>query len=301
MFTVDTEAQASRATGDPLDQLIWGRFNGEEAGIGRMMDVADRHGVRLVFFLDYAEVDLYGDGLRDVAREIDGRGHEVQLHFHPEFLDMARFERHGLPAARRAYAMGDRHARIVAEFLLDEHISACGKPPTGYRGGNYYVTDALLAALRMEGVLFSSNDIGPAGRLELDRRSSAPFVWTNGVVEIPLASKRGLEGQRICQWYNFNSNFFFREKTAAGLVDRHRSFLALFDGIHAPPAPAVSVMHSWSLLSRNGEGRYEAVDDFALEAFEAVVAAMARERRTITFADIDPATLPEMDVLTLSV
>ena len=301
MLTVDTEAQPARTARDPLEHLIWGRVEGVEAGIGRMMDVADGHGARLVFFLDYAEIDLYGDGLRDVAREIARRGHEVQLHFHPEFMDMARFERHGLPAARRAYAMTPEHARIAADFLIDEHISVCGRTPLGYRGGNYYVTDAILTALRVEGVLYSSNDTGPAGKLDLPRRSSAPFTWTNGVVEIPLASNRGLEGRRICQWYNFNSGFFFREKTAEDLVAKHREFLSLFDGIHRPPAPAVAVMHSWSLLKKGDDGKYLGADPFAVEAFEALVAALAGERRVVTFADLDPAAVAGPDVLTLPV
>ena len=58
-------------------------------------------------------------------------------------------------------------------------------------------------------------------------------------------------------------------------------------------------MHSWSLLSRYGDGRYAAVDHFALEAFEAMVATLASERRTTTFADLDPGAPADVDVLAL--
>ena len=39
MLTVDVEALALRAPAHHVDSLIYGRFNGEEWGIGRMMDI----------------------------------------------------------------------------------------------------------------------------------------------------------------------------------------------------------------------------------------------------------------------
>lgn len=86
ILTVDVEAWDMRAPDRPVDTLIYGRINGAEWGIGRMMDIADRHGVKMTFFLDFTEVELYGDEIIEAGKYIDGRGHDLQLHCHYEVL-----------------------------------------------------------------------------------------------------------------------------------------------------------------------------------------------------------------------
>src|SRR5262245_1470380 len=86
MITVDVEAQPSRAERNHVDRLIWGEFAEGRAGIGEMMDIADRHCIKTTMFLDYCEEHLYGNAIRDVAREIHRRGHDLQLHAHLDFL-----------------------------------------------------------------------------------------------------------------------------------------------------------------------------------------------------------------------
>src|SRR5215211_5686314 len=95
MITIDVEARPPRSKTDPLDRLIWGRFPEGEFGIGRMMSIAERHGVKLTMFLDYAEEHLYGDALLDVGREILRRGHDLELHIHPEFMPDGFFAARG--------------------------------------------------------------------------------------------------------------------------------------------------------------------------------------------------------------
>ena len=55
MITIDVEAQPVRAERDHIDRLIWGKFVNDRYGIAELMTSAERHGVRLVTYLDYAE------------------------------------------------------------------------------------------------------------------------------------------------------------------------------------------------------------------------------------------------------
>ena len=87
MLTVDVEALRQRAESDHVNTLIYGRTGGMEYGIGRMMDIADKHHVKMTFFVDFAECEEYGDEILDVGKYIISRGHDMQVHCHYSFLE----------------------------------------------------------------------------------------------------------------------------------------------------------------------------------------------------------------------
>ena len=81
LFTVDVE---SYSTGNP-DRDVWCRDEDGEHGIGRMMDIFDAHGVKGTFFVNVYEAANHGaDALAKVCRAISERGHDVELHTHPD-------------------------------------------------------------------------------------------------------------------------------------------------------------------------------------------------------------------------
>src|SRR5262249_19728293 len=86
VITVDVEALPKGQPDRHVERLIWGRFDGNEVGIRRMMEIAERHGHPLTCFVDFCEQELYGDLIDDAAREIAAAGHDVQLHAHPDLL-----------------------------------------------------------------------------------------------------------------------------------------------------------------------------------------------------------------------
>lgn len=51
MITVDVEAMPMRAGSKHVDTLIYGKIGGGEYGIGKIMDIADKHHVKITFFL----------------------------------------------------------------------------------------------------------------------------------------------------------------------------------------------------------------------------------------------------------
>ena len=81
VITVDVESYGR--DGDPEKQ-IWGKLADGEHGIRRIMDLLDKHGVKGTFYLNVYEAAKYGDAaLARVARAINDRGHDLELHTHP--------------------------------------------------------------------------------------------------------------------------------------------------------------------------------------------------------------------------
>src|SRR5688572_15837100 len=121
MITVDVEAQPARAERDHVDRLIWGKYPDSRAGLGEMMDIADRHDVKLTMFLDYCEKYLYGDALLDVGREIHRRGHDLQLHAHLDFLPPQFWTDRALKPQTSLSRVDPAQAAAVLDYLCDQH------------------------------------------------------------------------------------------------------------------------------------------------------------------------------------
>lgn len=128
LITVDTEGHDGK---DPIDKLIWGRIGSDKfAGIDLIMDIAESHHTKALFFLDFAEAWDYGkDRIVEVSRHIDARGHDVGVHIHPDH-------------------MSDKNRLFLWEYSKEEQkeiISKCtelykealGKMPKAFRAGKY--------------------------------------------------------------------------------------------------------------------------------------------------------------------
>ena len=96
-ITIDTEYSAGlavelgrHARAEVYARSIAGRTAAGDVGIDYQMDVMDAHGIAGVFFVDPMPALVWG--VEDVAAVVEpilARGHEVQLHLHPEWLELA--------------------------------------------------------------------------------------------------------------------------------------------------------------------------------------------------------------------
>jgi hypothetical protein len=77
IVSIDVEASPNYPSCDHAGELIWGRFGKEQIGITRMMDLAEKYGHRLTFFVDYCERFLYPDHFREITGAIQSRGHDL--------------------------------------------------------------------------------------------------------------------------------------------------------------------------------------------------------------------------------
>lgn len=167
LITVDTELSASlQQRGVDLEEnirrSIWAEAQGQAHGIGWQMDMLDRYGLKGVFFLDPLPVLVHGpDFLTPIVAAIVGRGHEVQMHIHTEWLAWAKQS----PVA-------GRQGRNIGDFMLADQIvllglakgllEQAGAPAiTAFRAGNFGANDDTLRALAAIGVAWDSS-VNPA-------------------------------------------------------------------------------------------------------------------------------------------
>lgn len=153
-ITVETEAWPrtlgwrSTRLRDDVDRDVEGRTSQGSYGIGYQMDALDAHGLKGVFLVESLFACFTGpDPLRDIVSRIQDRGHEVQPHVHPEWLDW-------MPEP----LLRERRRRNLAEFTEAEQYALIGRAPSNlrdagarnvsaFRAGNYGADCATLHAL----------------------------------------------------------------------------------------------------------------------------------------------------------
>jgi hypothetical protein len=199
-FTIDTEYSAGHfvrhgpaGRADNFARSITGETDAGAVGIGYQMDVFDRHGLRAVFFVDPMPTLIWGiEAIRAVVEPIVARGHDVQLHLHPEWLALAG----------AANPLGDKIGSNLKDFSEDEQyrlldyacttLVAAGAPaPVAFRAGNYGANDASLRALARLGLSYDSSHCPGishgACAISLTAADQVP-VSHCGVIEVPVAA-----------------------------------------------------------------------------------------------------------------
>lgn len=160
-------------------------------GVGYQMDMFDRHGLRAVFFVDPMPALVWGTAaIEDVVGPIVARGHDVQLHIHTEWLELAG----------SANPLGTRTGTNIKDFSFEEQcllldharaaLVAAGAPaPVAFRAGNYGANDDTLRALAHVGLTFDTSHcpgiMGSLCDISLSAQDRAPMRHC-GVVEVPI-------------------------------------------------------------------------------------------------------------------
>jgi peptidoglycan/xylan/chitin deacetylase (PgdA/CDA1 family) len=196
LITVDTELSSSlQQRGLSLEEnvrrSIWADTQGQAHGIGWQMDMLDRHGLKGVFFLDPLPALVHGpEFLTPIVAAIVGRGHEVQMHIHTEWLAWAKQS-----------PVEERQGRNIGDFTLADQIvllglakallEQAGAPAiTAFRAGNFGANNDTLRALTAIGVAWDSS-VNPA-YLGRDCHISADpggigASRLHGVTELPVS------------------------------------------------------------------------------------------------------------------
>lgn len=246
LITVDTELSASlHQRGLSLEENLRRSIHAETGagayGIGWQMDLLDRHGLKGVFFLDPLPALVHGaEFLRPIVGQIVGRGHEVQLHIHTEWLAWARES-----------PVEGRQGRNIGDFSLADQVALlglarrlledAGAPAIrAFRAGNFGANDDTLRALGEIGIAWDSSVnpayLGGACRIAADH-GQIGAQRLHGVIELPVSGiadrPGGFRPAQICA--------MSAAEMLAGL--RH----AVRNGHDA----FVVVTHSFEMLSRD--------------------------------------------------
>jgi len=263
MFTIDTECSVLRQPNpNPdrvVDELIFGDFGngGPPGGIALQMDLLEHFGFRGCFFVDV--LMEYEHGQRALERTIEAiveRGHEVELHVHPEHLEWsADLVATSVAAELRGGGMQPQDVfRHVLELSVDLFERRVGRPPVAYRAGAYRISDAHFPVLEEFGICIDSSVQPYFNSRVADwmRTRTQPFR-VGGVLEIPPTFV--LLNDRPDAWETRAL------APSSGLGDPVSTLPA---SPNVPPLVASLVSHSFQLL-RCRESR----ESDAIAAFEA--------------------------------
>lgn len=245
VITVDTEAQPARATDAWVDRLIYGDFGpGQRAGIDEMMDAADHAGVKVTFFLDVVEEMLYPGEIQAVAEHIAARGHDVELHTHPDVAPPELWDQLGF-ASTPTNEFTEPEARALFGWVQNEIDGWNIAAPIAYRAGGYRYSAGIVEAMPDFG-LRESYDYNLEGKSQSDSTPSnlPTFAWENGVVEIPISYYPTLASH-----HRFDDSSY----RSGDAYDDIGAFQDQFD----QPTVMTLMLHSWSLLHLDDAGHFE--------------------------------------------
>ncbi|CAB3871571.1 polysaccharide deacetylase [Achromobacter piechaudii] len=285
LITVDTEALPKRASQNHVDRLMWGKHEKGTAGIAEMCAIGDEFNAKHVFFVDLCGAYASLDQVREVVRWLDGQGQDVQLHTHPEYLPESFWAQHGM-AARPQYMnqyTDDERAEFVIRHFGKMISDVTGKPLRAFRAGSFRWNASTIRALKAANIPLSFNNsmcAVHAGQCPYSEPTNHPYIWSNGVIEVPTTEKKILPKVGKDEWWarlTYPESSYFKFRPWWGKL--------LLDTFSGSPSFAVFLLHSWSLLywDENGFGSFR--DDQRLEGYRKLMARLTKDYDVITTAD----------------
>lgn len=167
-----------------------------EVGIGYQMDMLEAHGLKAVFFVDPMPALIWGTAaIEDIVGPVIARGHDVQLHIHTEWLELAG----------SANPVRQRTGRNIKDFSFEDQcillgyardiLVAAGAPaPVAFRAGNYGANDDTLKALAEIGIAYDTSHCpgisGSHCAISLSSACRMP-VRHCGLIEVPIGCIAG--------------------------------------------------------------------------------------------------------------
>lgn len=285
LLSVDTEALPKRAAQDHVKRLIWGEHAQGTAGIREMCEIGDEFNAKHVFFVDLCGAYPYLDELRGVVRWLDREGQDVQLHTHPEYLPEDFWVEHGLnprPQYMNQYSEDARAEFVIKHFgkLISD---VTGKEILAYRAGSFRWNACTIRALKAAGIPLSFNNsmcAYHAGQCLFSEPTNLPYLWSNGVVEVPMTEKKILSKIGKDDWWarlTHPQSSYFQFRPWWGQI-----LLNIFSG---NPAFSVFLLHSWSLLYWDEQGYGTYLDDRRMEGYRKLLMRLTKDYDVITTKD----------------
>lgn len=252
MITLDIEAQPLRASENHIDRLIFGRFDGHEYGIGKMFDIAEKHNLVITCFFDFAEISIYGQRCSQIAKYILDRGHDLQLHFHPDiFKDWDGFS--GKPLANFS-KVNAQEADFLLDHMIKDYEDICKNTPVAFRGGGFRYNFDLLSSLNKHGILYNFGYNPAIANQDYNIGPQPPFKWSGfNVSEIPVPCIPQFLGSPGYTQFDYNCRPFRMGLDKAG--ENFKNYLAQYFELY-PEGIAAMYMHSWSFLRKDQDNKF---------------------------------------------
>lgn len=197
IITIDTETSSGCGpTGcfpEPMADRVYGLREGRAYGIGLIMDLLEKRGLRGTFFVNAYLDSWYPE--EEVAAMVGGitaRGHDVQLHAHAEFRCFRRCAPEDMDCRFRCSRTEGRTAGTSLENQIEVVREGArnierwsGRYPIAYRGGALQADLNTLKALKALDIKIDSSLSGPQHPLAAVLPVNQLAVH-DGVLEVPL-------------------------------------------------------------------------------------------------------------------
>ena len=223
--------------------------------------------------------------MRTVIRWLDEKGQDVQLHAHPEYLPDDFWLEHGLsckPQLMNHYT-DDARAEFIIKHFGAEISGITGRSILAFRAGSFRWNACTIRALAVADIPVSFNNsmcAVYAGQCVFSEPTNLPYVWSNGVIEVPATEKKIFPKVGKDEWWTrltYPETAYFKFRPWWGKF--------LFDAFSGNPDFSVFLLHSWSLLYWD-EHRYAIYrDDHRLEGYRKLLSRLSKDYDIITTHD----------------
>lgn len=270
IITVDTEALPARASDKHVEKLIWGKHPKGTAGIREICEVVEKHGGKIISFLDVAGSFCDLTAFREVNSFLTRRCHDVEWHYHPEILGKEFWKEQNVSGKTMRQDLFDENdSRIILKRGLEQFQKITGRIPNAYRAGSFRWNQNTVNFLAENNIHFSFNACAETAVKEnfetFMPKGPQPFKWDNDVVEIPCGEVN-IKNEII--------HFRFPRR-----LDKGTSFSYLAKEICDQSGGIVNILlHSWSFLTKNQEtGYFYYENDNKLKLFDKLLRELSTE------------------------
>jgi hypothetical protein len=286
VITVDVEAGNKCGVGIEIQTCMYGVFGNQSAGISEMMDIADEVGVKISFFVDVMEVYAYGDELIQVMQDIDSRGHDVQLHFHPSMINSTNWDIiQNSESWNESGATRDTYMTCwdqnTADFWFSKAMEIFDEAnitrPIAYRSGAYRYCDTIIQAMGNHNMTQSYNyNMFSSGRQNFTAGYLHNFQWENEVYEFPITYVKDTNGELI-----INS----RIDESTWSISVNDTFERYFEN-QSSTRVMTMILHSFSFLDRNESGDYYLKDQSKVNNFRTFILNLSNEYTIVSSSEL---------------
>ena len=179
MVTIDTEAWHGD---DPVTRFIWGVTRDGRHGIEDIVEMLDKHGIKGLFFLDFAECWDYGEKkIAEVAIFLREKGQTVGVHVHPDH--MADSEREFL------WQYSPAEQRDILERVTSKYEEIMGERPRYFRAGKYSADNDTLQIVEELGYKYEFSQFYGRNWCHVYPPITADrLCMVGGMLEVPVTS-----------------------------------------------------------------------------------------------------------------
>jgi hypothetical protein len=293
VITVDVEAGngcrkqvSNESNNDEISTCMYGIFGDQRAGIIEMMDIADEVGVKISFFVDILEIYAYGDQLIQVMQDIDSRGHDVQLHFHPSMINSTSWDLiENSEAWNESGATKDTYMTCwdqdTADFWFGRAMEIFDEAnithPIAYRSGAYRYCDTIIQAMSNFNMTQSYNyNIYSSGRQNFTAGYLHNFQWGNDVFEFPITYVEDENGQL---------RMSSRIDESTWSIPVNETFERYYEN-QSSTRVMTMILHSFSFLDHNETEGYYLEDQSKVEAFRSFMHNLSDEYTIVSASQL---------------